>query len=336
MKKKLFSLCSLFLGLFLFFSLLVVAEGEADTDDAEPEETDSPLLAQIEAFQQELIGKELPGILGRLFGNQRISIKIESTSVDEEPLFVGIITEEKVVKSIVVAQVTNPTLEVKVAQAVLEEILNSQNPLPRLRKALAQKEITYKARGFGNRLRFAVVSLFTSFTGEDKNAPVEVVTRQEAGVPGEVTGGAVSQPKEGEAQADEKKDGAQSGDANAAADAESADEGSEETSAEEAKKVEEVPAGPKTHTVALIAGGFAVPSITIKVGDTVTWENVRDGVPIKGFRRGMIIGAQKCSKIKSVFFQPGESFSWTFDKVETCLIVDGLYTTQTMKVIVEK
>ena len=81
----------------------------------------------------------------------------------------------------------------------------------------------------------------------------------------------------------------------------------------------------------MINTGFEVDSINIKVGDTVTWDNVRDGQ----YNLAMIIGAQQCTKIKSKIYKTGESFSYTFDKAETCIIVDGIMTTQTMKVIVE-
>ena len=93
---------------------------------------------------------------------------------------------------------------------------------------------------------------------------------------------------------------------------------------------------PKTgenHYVNLIDGGFEKGKevITIKAGDTVIWQNVREKIQ---FNKGMIIGTQKCSSIKSPIFPPGDSFKWTFSEPMTCVIVDGIYTTQTMKVII--
>lgn len=90
----------------------------------------------------------------------------------------------------------------------------------------------------------------------------------------------------------------------------------------------------ETHYVDMIDGGFEKDKavITIKVGDTVVWQNVREAVQ---FNKAMIIGTQKCSKVKSEVFVPGDSFKWTFMEPMTCTIVDGIYTTQSMKVIVE-
>lgn len=90
----------------------------------------------------------------------------------------------------------------------------------------------------------------------------------------------------------------------------------------------------QTHVINLIDGGFEGNGTTlaIKAGDTVIWQNVREAVQ---FNKAMIIGTQKCSKIKSQIFSPGEIFKWTFTEPMTCLIVDGIYTTQTMKIVVE-
>ena len=88
----------------------------------------------------------------------------------------------------------------------------------------------------------------------------------------------------------------------------------------------------KTHIVEMINDGFSVNgTLSVEIGDTVTWNNVRSGT----FKKAMVLGAQKCSQIKSGFLEPGESFSWTFDTVETCTFVDGVLTTQSMKVEVK-
>ena len=103
---------------------------------------------------------------------------------------------------------------------------------------------------------------------------------------------------------------------------------------EEAEEEDEEPAPPversTTYTVNLIDGGFEVPEIYINAGDTVVWQNVREGRVSKA----MIIGIKSCKKIKSPVFNPGDVFSWTFNEPGTCEIVGGIYTTQLMKVIV--
>lgn len=87
----------------------------------------------------------------------------------------------------------------------------------------------------------------------------------------------------------------------------------------------------ETHIVDLIDGGFEVPEITIKAGDTIIWQNVREKIPNKA----LIIAVQPCPKIKSTIFLPGSSFKWKFEKPLTCTIIDGIFTTQAMKVRVE-
>ncbi len=102
----------------------------------------------------------------------------------------------------------------------------------------------------------------------------------------------------------------------------------EETVVEE---LEERTPKPAVNEVSLIDGGFEVPTITINAGEAVLWINEREG----RFQQAMIIGTKECSKIKSPIFNPGESFKWTFTEPLTCTIVDGIYTTQTMKVVVK-
>ena len=88
--------------------------------------------------------------------------------------------------------------------------------------------------------------------------------------------------------------------------------------------------GPQSVYVSLIGVGFSVPEVTIKVGETVAWKNEREGRQ----QRAMVLGTQWCAFVKSGFFNPGEVYRATFNKIGTCTVVDGMYTTETMKVIV--
>ncbi|HLD40113.1 MAG TPA: hypothetical protein VJB13_03155 [Candidatus Nanoarchaeia archaeon] len=86
-----------------------------------------------------------------------------------------------------------------------------------------------------------------------------------------------------------------------------------------------------THIVKMTADGFSPDKIYIKVGDTVEWKNTRSGT----INKAMIIGVRECREVRSGFFKPGESFTWTFDKPVTCTIADGVMTTKESKVFVE-
>ena len=111
----------------------------------------------------------------------------------------------------------------------------------------------------------------------------------------------------------------------------------EELVAPETSAVEDTPvlnvSAPKfdTYTVNLIKDGFEIDKLTIKVGDKVIWQNVREGRIIKA----LVFGTQKCAQLKSPMFYPGQVYSWTFDKAGSCMVVDGIFTTQAMKITVE-
>ena len=77
--------------------------------------------------------------------------------------------------------------------------------------------------------------------------------------------------------------------------------------------------------------GFSVSTLSIKVGDTFTWENIRTGT----FKTAFVIGTQLCIDAKSGIFNNGETYSYTFNEAMICTVVDGILTTESMKVIVE-
>jgi len=86
-----------------------------------------------------------------------------------------------------------------------------------------------------------------------------------------------------------------------------------------------------THDVKIDLTEFNPDEITINVGDTITWTNVREG----NLHLAMVVGTQQCTSIKSEMLDTGDTFSWTFEEVETCTFVDAITTTQIMKVYVE-
>jgi len=88
--------------------------------------------------------------------------------------------------------------------------------------------------------------------------------------------------------------------------------------------------GPQSTYVILDGVGFGVKEVKIKVGETVAWKNEREGRQ----QRAMVLGTQWCAFVKSGFFNPGEVYRVTFNKAGTCTVVDGMYTTELMKVIV--
>lgn len=275
---------------------------------------ESDVASRIETLAQELQGQEISGFPGKLLQGQRINIILSHP--EEEDLTVGILMEKKVVKSIILAEVKEPTLVVQASQATAESVLNSANPLPVLQQALKNKEITYKAKGLKNKLKFTWISLF-GFLGKDneQQASVQVVRKDQVPAQNDhkkeqVTGGVVAEEE-------------------VAAEPESSGENPAETTEEKPKS--EKPTS-QTQIVEMVDGGFNVNQLTVKKGDTVEWKNVRGD---SRFKQAMIIGTFKCSKVKSKFFNPGESYQFTFPEPLECDITDGIYTTQKMTLVVE-
>src|SRR3989338_7194749 len=143
-----------FLLLSLFLLLIGVVAAETDFTD------------QIQELQQGLQGTAIPGIAGTLIGNQRINIHVGIS--DNEQIVLGIVTEDKTIKSIAIAEVKGPTLEVYTTEQTVKKVLNSENPIGQLKKSLSGKEITYKIHGLGNKIKFGSgVILFKWFGPSD-------------------------------------------------------------------------------------------------------------------------------------------------------------------------
>jgi len=97
--------------------------------------------------------------------------------------------------------------------------------------------------------------------------------------------------------------------------------------------VEEVETVGVTHTIKFVGKNFEPENLTVKVGDTVVWQNDRN---VTSLNKAMVVGTQKCSYLKSPILESGETFEWTFTEPGTCKIVDGYLTSNFGKVIVEE
>ncbi|MBI2151234.1 hypothetical protein HYU21_00730 [Candidatus Woesearchaeota archaeon] len=286
----------LFSVLFLLsFSLAYAAEDS--TGGTSSQLTEDYLQTVIQNIAAETQGQALPAPVDRFFGNERINVRITETSGNV--LTVAIITKEGKIDNIAIAEAKDQTIEVYTTSETLAQILNSQNQMQALAQNWKDEKITYKAIGFKNKIKFMVLSFLinraASKAAENGDlAPTQIVEKSKV----------IPEKKKEEVKADVPVE----------------------------QPVEApVESAPKTHEVLLIETGFEMTKLEIKVGDTITWKNIRTEKPLKG----MVLGSLACAKIRSPIFMPGESFSWTFTKKETCTIVDGIYTTQSMKVVVE-
>jgi len=250
-----------------------------------------------EKVGREMQGEELPEPLKKLFGDMKINFYIDDQGNET---ILNLRTEEGKLKELEVGELEDPDMKFYGDKETVENILKAENPLMALKEGIDAGTVEYKAVGLVNKIKFSFVSMFAKIgswfgDGEDEG--------------NEITGETITEIVDEEPEV-------------------IFDKLVEEE--EEAIVAEET--GLKRHLVKLIDGGFDTVELKIKVGDIVEWKNLRTN---PSFNKALIVGAQKCSKIKSSLFLPGESFEWTFDEKGTCLIVDGIYTTQVMRVIVE-
>ena len=257
------------------------------------------LTDQIQILQQRMQDTKIPGIAGTLIGNQRINVHVGIS--DTEQIIIGIITEDKTVKSIAVAEVKDPTLDVYTTLKTVQKIIKAENSLGQLKKSISGKEITYTAHGALNTVKFNSALILFKWFGPNPEAEEETVVENET----------------------------------------VASESIEEPTIEETPVVEEINetvSAPPTeeretvHTMPLVGVGFPENVFTIKVGDTIEWKNEREGLR---YDKAMIVGTRLCSRVKSPLYSIGESYKYTFTQKGTCLIVDGVYTTEILKLTIE-
>ncbi len=256
----------------------------------------------VTVLQSEVVGKVIPGPIGFLFGDERMNLHVEMAT--GEVVTVGVVTDNKVVEEFAAGAIQKPSINIYTDQETMASVQGSDDPLMALRSALDGGEITYSAVGLFNKMKFGFWGMFFGMSKESDKSDVEIVEKEET---------------------EDVVDVAEEDDVVEEVDLEEEAEEAEEE--QEEIKLD----GPTTHTVSQINTGFSVGEVVIAAGDAVEWVNERSGAITKG----MIIGAQKCTGIKSTIYNPGESFTWIFDEPMTCVIVDGIMTKQTMKVIVE-
>ena len=275
----------------------------------------------LDALNKELVGKTIPQPLDQLFGDEQVNIHFNLEN--GEKLTLGLTTKDGKFKTLTVGELKEASLNVYSSESTVKRIESAKDPSKALKEAFQKKEITYKAVGFFNKIKFSVLSMIIQISGGFSEEEQQEVAQTEK-----------TQDKEETTETDDDKETTETEDTETedddAEDTEDTD-AELETEDDEEETAEEL-TGPKTHIVKLIDSGFEMASVTIKVGDTVEWHNVHTKNP----KKAMVVGAQKCSKVKSGFYMPGEFFGWTFDKAETCVIVDAIFATQTMKVIIEE
>lgn len=100
--------------------------------------------------------------------------------------------------------------------------------------------------------------------------------------------------------------------------------------------VAETAAQGKVHEILVSDGTFSPDRLTIKVGDTVVWKNVRTGsVGTSYMYIYGSLGPCRRPVLESEYppgIPPGGQFNYTFTKPQLCTFVDGIRTTQFGKI----
>jgi plastocyanin len=273
----------------------------------------------------DIVGTTMPDFVRSLFGDARINLHI---AVGDNIETFGLITENGVITQFTDSALQDPTLKVFTSEEVIVGIAGAKNPLRLFRQALDDDEISYKAVGVGNKIKYSFVSMVIRITSWFSEAPGEDLENQ-TDIETNVAGSAVAQIVERQQAAAESVENEETVEDSAEAD-EEVEESAEEV-IEEPEEVEPEPAGPQRHIVLMTNEGFDPYELKIKQGDTVEWQVTRVG----SWGKGMIIGVRNCRDIKSKVFKPEDTFEWTFDEVENCVLVDGIMTTKDSRIIVE-
>ncbi|PIN87803.1 hypothetical protein COV12_01835 [Candidatus Woesearchaeota archaeon CG10_big_fil_rev_8_21_14_0_10_32_24] len=253
------------------------------------------LNTEIGTIQADFESQVIPKPFDKLFGNERININIKDTE-----LVIGLVTENGKVTQVTTTAVENPSLNIYVSEAFIQKMASSSNPMIALKEGIETKEVTYNAVGFFNKLKFGVSSFFVkllaSFGSEEQTIKKEGVTK---GV--EDVESVPIVEKKVELVEDKKT--------------------------EVVKDVQEVQI--EENVVQMTKTGFSPSILKIGVGESVVFENVRGKVG------AMVIGTRSCAKMKSEALYNDETFEYAFFEPQTCVVVDGFMTTQTMRIDVE-
>ncbi len=130
-----------YLYLFAIFSILFASVSYAQAYD----------ISQIETS---VVGKELPGIAGMLFGNERMNVYI-----DDGKYVFSIVTKDNVFQSLDSGLLDDPSLNIYTDEQTIREIAVSEDFLGEFKKAIDDKSIRYESVGIINSIKFGFVSL---------------------------------------------------------------------------------------------------------------------------------------------------------------------------------
>lgn len=279
----------------------------------------APELMMASQMFADLEGTTLPGPAQKFIKTGDVNVYL--TTNDNTEVSFAILIRDGVIDTLQNDVSVDPTLDLRATQSFLESLDDSNNPLKNIKEGIKDDSFSYKAYGLFNKMKFKFLFTFMnvgSFVVHDDGESSE----QEH----------TKKMDNDEALNDKVKitDTAPETD-------ESEDDSSSVgglltgsiVSDEVADVVEDLT---QTHYVEFVDDGFSPLEVTINVGDTVVWQNVREGHINKAF----VVGTRTLIKARSKILMPGDSYSWTFDTPGMFVFVDGIMTTKVMNVLVEE
>ncbi len=102
-----------------------------------------------------------PSYAQTLFGDQRINIYI--TAEDGDEFTVGAINENSKINNLEPRGIEDPTMNVYVDEATIEEILTSTSPFDALSNAMNSGALRYEAITTGNKIKLGFASVVIKF-----------------------------------------------------------------------------------------------------------------------------------------------------------------------------
>ena len=110
------------------------------------------ILAELNELSSEYKNQEMPEPFKMVFGNENINIHIDEINV-------YISTENGIMTEFKQGHSESPTMNIYTSEATLKRIMNSDEPAEELKKALDNKEITYKGVGIGKKVKLFFVKI---------------------------------------------------------------------------------------------------------------------------------------------------------------------------------
>ena len=292
-----------------------------------------------------LEGQSIPSPVNKFVKSEQINVHVFTSTGAEEVIGINIL--EGKVDSVTEETLPDPNLDLYLTEELLIDLTTGSNPLTTMKEAYNNGDLSYQAHGLWGKIKYLLVksALKLDFLIDENVPPVidesevveEVVEEVEDAVEEvieeveEEIEEVVEEVTEEEATEEVTEEVTEE----EPAETETTEETTEEETEAEAEEVEEeiVEETTTLHTVEITEDGFEPNQLTISVGDTVEWVNVRVSNTLN---KAMVIGTQKCSEAQSDIFETDETFEWTFSEAERCIFVDGITTTQIVTITIEE